>query len=77
MMAVLTEHWGGKWPFWISPVNVLWYRSGLVISVSKKVKLKFARLGSMSIATIAAIRSRRKDPERAAGAVQLHPGRGR
>mmetsp|Transcript_20414 Transcript_20414/g.25351 ORF Transcript_20414/g.25351 Transcript_20414/m.25351 type:complete len:709 (-) Transcript_20414:354-2480(-) len=19
MMAVLTEHWGGKWPFWISP----------------------------------------------------------
>jgi len=19
MMAILTEHWGGKWPFWISP----------------------------------------------------------
>ena len=22
MMAVLTEHWGGKWPFWISPRQV-------------------------------------------------------
>ena len=19
MTAVLTEHWGGKWPFWLSP----------------------------------------------------------
>mmetsp|Transcript_2539 Transcript_2539/g.8516 ORF Transcript_2539/g.8516 Transcript_2539/m.8516 type:complete len:786 (+) Transcript_2539:374-2731(+) len=23
MMAVLTEHWGGKWPFWISPRQVM------------------------------------------------------
>ena len=22
MMAVLTEHWGGKWPFWISPRQI-------------------------------------------------------
>jgi threonyl-tRNA synthetase len=23
MTAVLTEHWGGKWPFWISPRQLL------------------------------------------------------
>jgi threonyl-tRNA synthetase len=23
MIAVLTEHWGGKWPFWISPRQVI------------------------------------------------------
>ena len=23
MSAILTEHWGGKWPFWISPKQVL------------------------------------------------------
>jgi hypothetical protein len=22
MAAVLTEHWGGKWPFWLSPRQV-------------------------------------------------------
>jgi len=23
MFAVLTEHWGGKWPLWISPRQML------------------------------------------------------
>ena len=23
MFAILTEHWGGKWPLWISPRQVM------------------------------------------------------
>lgn len=23
MIAILTEHWGGKWPFWLSPRQVM------------------------------------------------------
>jgi threonyl-tRNA synthetase len=30
MAAVLAEHWGGKWPFWVSP------RQCLVVPVDLK-----------------------------------------
>ena len=36
MSAVLTEHWGGKWPFWLSP------RQALVVPID----LKYADYGA-------------------------------
>jgi threonyl-tRNA synthetase len=30
MFAVLTEHWGGKWPFWLSP------RQCIIVPVDNK-----------------------------------------
>merc|ERR1711871_1805649 len=39
MMAVLTEHWGGKWPFWISPRQCIVVPVGPShIEYSKKVR---------------------------------------
>ena len=35
MAAVLTEHWGGKWPFWLSP------RQAIIVPVDLKF-LEFA-----------------------------------
>ncbi|KAH6579724.1 hypothetical protein BASA61_010067 [Batrachochytrium salamandrivorans] len=46
MLAILTEHWGGRWPFWISP------RQAIVVPVNDKlnayaqhIKLAIARGG--------------------------------
>lgn len=52
MMAILTEHYGGKWPLWLSPRQVMIVPiSDKVTEYAQEVRPSFRRLGQPAVKT--------------------------